>query len=110
MRVAVMDLLSDSRCTLHTSGVGFTSSVFSVIFSSKVFPECCGVDVVLRCGNRSPDSGNSSLSEARLMPYCCRAVPPSPPLQIPCDGPAFGGRAGRVVRDHAGGFPVCRPA
>ena len=40
------------------------------------------------------------------MPYCCRAVLPSPPLQIPCDGPAFGGRAGRVVSDHAGGFPV----
>ena len=34
------------------------------------------------------------------MPYCCRAVPPSPPLQIPCDGPAFGGRAGRVVSDR----------
>ena len=49
---------------------------------------------------------NSSLSDARLMPYCCRGVPPSPPLQIPGDGPAFGGRAGRVVRDHAGGFPV----
>ena len=34
---------------------------------------------------------------------------PSPrprPLQISCDGPAFGGRAGRVVRDHARGFPV----
>ena len=43
---------------------------------------------------------------SRVMPYCCRAVPPSPPLQIPCDGPAFGGRAGRVVSDHAGGFPV----
>ena len=27
-------------------------------------------------------------------------------LQILSDGPAFGGRAGRVVRDHAGGFPV----
>ena len=27
-------------------------------------------------------------------------------LQILLDGPAFGGRAGRVVRDHAGGFPV----
>ena len=40
------------------------------------------------------------------MPSCCRAVPPSPPLQIPGDGPAFGGRAGRVVSDHAGGFPV----
>ena len=40
------------------------------------------------------------------MPYCCRAVPPSQPLQIPCDGPAFGGRARRVVSDHAGGFPV----
>ena len=25
------------------------------------------VAVVLRCGTRSPDSGNSSLSEARLM-------------------------------------------
>ena len=32
-------------------------------------PECCGVDVVLRCWNRSPDSGNSSLSDARVMPY-----------------------------------------
>ena len=31
-------------------------------------PECCGVAVVLRCGTRSPDSGNSSRSEARLMP------------------------------------------
>ena len=40
------------------------------------------------------------------MPSCWRAVPPSLPLQIPCDGPAFGGRAGRVVSDHAGGFPV----
>ena len=69
-------------------------------------PECCGVAAVLRCGPRSPASGNSSRSEARVMPECCRAVPPSPPLQIPCDGPAFGGRAGRVVRDHAGGFPV----
>ena len=69
-------------------------------------PECCGVDVVLRCGTRSPDSGNSSLSDALLMPYSCRAVPPSAPLQIPCDGPAFGGRARRVVSDHAGGFPV----
>ena len=75
-------------------------------FRPRLSPECCGVAVVLRCGTRSPDSGNSSLSEARLMPYCCRAVPPSPPLQIPCDGPAFGGRAGRVVSDHAGGFPV----
>ena len=28
------------------------------------------------------------------------------PLQILFDGAAFGGRAGRVVRDHAGGFPV----
>ena len=27
-------------------------------------------------------------------------------LQILSDGPAFGGGAGRVVRDHAGGFPV----
>ena len=27
-------------------------------------------------------------------------------LQILSDGPAFGGRAGRVVSDHAGGFPV----
>ena len=32
----------------------------------------------------------------------CRGVPPSPPLQIPCDGHAFGGRASRVVRDHKG--------
>ena len=31
-------------------------------------PECCGVDVVLRCGTRSLDSGNSSRSEARVMP------------------------------------------
>ena len=31
-------------------------------------------------------------------------------LQILSDGPAFGGRARRVVRDHAGGFPVARPA
>ena len=28
------------------------------------------------------------------------------PLQILSDGPAFGGRARRVVSDHAGGFPV----
>ena len=27
-------------------------------------------------------------------------------LQILSDGPAFSGRAGRVVSDHAGGFPV----
>ena len=27
-------------------------------------------------------------------------------LQILSDGPAFGGRARRVVSDHAGGFPV----
>ena len=35
-------------------------------------PECCGVAMVLlwflRCGTRSPDSWNSSRSEARLMP------------------------------------------
>ena len=31
-------------------------------------PECCGVAVVLRCGTRSPASGNSSRSEALLMP------------------------------------------
>ena len=45
---------------------GGCAAFFSVIFSSKVFPECYGVDVVLRCWNRSPDSGNSSLSEAVL--------------------------------------------
>ena len=42
--------------------------------------------------------------------FCCGfavgAVPPFQPSQILGDGPAFGGRAGRVVRDHAGGFPV----
>ena len=27
-------------------------------------------------------------------------------MPILSDGPAFGGRAGRVVSDHAGGFPV----
>ena len=31
---------------------------------------------------------------------------PVPASQILGDGPAFGGRARRVVSDHAGGFPV----
>ena len=31
-------------------------------------PACCGGAVVLRCGTRSPASGNSSRSEARVMP------------------------------------------
>ena len=31
-------------------------------------------------------------------PWCCRAVPPSPPLQILSDGPAFGRRVVRVSR------------
>ena len=44
----------------------------------RLSPECCGFDVVLMCGTRSPDSGNSSLSEARLMPSCCRCRPPVP--------------------------------
>ena len=30
-------------------------------------------------------------------------------LQILSDGPAFGGRAGRVVSDHAGGLGMSSP-
>ena len=48
-----------------------------------------------------------SLSQGRWVSVIRRALLlGNHDLQILSDGPAFGGRAGRVVRDHAGGFPV----
>ena len=48
-----------------------------------------------------------SLSQGRWVSVIRRALLlVNHDLQILSDGPAFGGRAGRVVRDHAGGFPV----
>ena len=48
-----------------------------------------------------------SLSQGRWVSVIRRALLlVNHDLQILSDGPAFGGRAGRVVSDHAGGFPV----
>ena len=48
-----------------------------------------------------------SLSQGRWVSVIRRALLlATHDLQILSDGPAFGGRARRVVRDHAGGFPV----
>ena len=48
-----------------------------------------------------------SLSQGRWVSVIRRALLlVTHDLQILSDGPAFGGRAGRVVSDHAGGFPV----
>ena len=51
-------------------------------------------------------SNAGSLSAVRRSQRRGVSVISACPLQILSDGPAFGGRAGRVVSDHAGGFPV----
>ena len=69
-------------------------------------PKRAGVEVRGERFVRGVAFGSESVPRSLGVGHSTCSAASKPRLQILSDGPAFGGRAGRVVRDHAGGFPV----
>ena len=69
-------------------------------------PQRAGVEVRGARFVRGVAVGSASVPRSRVSVIRRALLLVNHDLQILSDGPAFSGRAGRVVRDHAGGFPV----